>query len=85
MARPERKLALRMPVLTAGTLERLRARLKQEHEDLMATLDQWRQARERWYDLKREEFQRQTALTLALMREQHRRLQGLSVQIGQAA
>jgi hypothetical protein len=46
---------------------------------------QWRQARERWYDGKREEFQRQTALTLALMREQRRRLQGLGIQIGQAA
>jgi hypothetical protein len=62
-----------------------RPRVRQEHADLMETLGQWRQARERWYDLKREEFQRETALTLALMREQRRRLQGLGVQIGQAA
>lgn len=83
--RLERKLALRTPVLTANSLERLRVRLAKEHEDLRATLEQWRQARERWYELRREEFQRQTRQTLALMREQHRRLQHLGAQIGQAA
>lgn len=83
--RLEKRLAQQGAALQAGNLDRLRTLLAREHAQLKETLEQWRAARERWYGQRREEFQRQTRLTLELMREQRRRLQLLGRQIGQAA
>ncbi len=65
--------------------ERLRARLAREYEGFKATFERWRKARELWYETQREEFHEQTRETLARMRLQRRRLQGLGVQIARAA